>query len=49
MIIIPVISIIVIVNWDMISVFLSNIPFSPDLNEPFNIPAGLNPESIMAG
>ena len=45
----PVISIIVMVNCHTISVFLKQYSFSPDLNEPFNIPTGLNPESIIAG
>ena len=39
----------VITNCDTTSVLRSHIPFSLDLNAPFNTPAGLKDERIIAG
>ena len=45
----PVINISVTVNCDTTSVLRNSIPLLFDLNEPFNIPAGLKAERMMAG
>ena len=36
-------------NWDTSNDLRSNTPFAPDLKDPFNTLAGLNPEIMNAG